>query len=112
MADCVGLGSYHFYGGHRLWHAPEDTSRTYMPDSEPVELTAVEHGFHLVQAIETHTGIQKSMQITLPGKQPASDYPTPIDQSWSLACGAGCLGNYSIETRGCGHFTAVRSLDR
>jgi hypothetical protein len=22
--DCPGAGEYHFYGGHRLWAAPED----------------------------------------------------------------------------------------
>jgi hypothetical protein len=70
VAECVGVGPFHFYGGHRLWHAPEDTSRTYMPDSEPVELTSIEQGVRLVQSIEARTGIQKSMQITLPGKQP------------------------------------------
>lgn len=27
---------WHNFGGHRLWHAPEVTPRTYYPDNEPV----------------------------------------------------------------------------
>ena len=26
------------YGGHRLWHAPEDQQRTYSPDNSPVTI--------------------------------------------------------------------------
>jgi hypothetical protein len=68
-AECTNVGIYHFYGGHRLWHAPEDMARTYIPDDSPVEITALEHGVQLVQAVEAQTGMQKSMEITLPGKQ-------------------------------------------
>ncbi len=28
---------FHFFGGHRLWAAPEDPIKTYIPDNEPVE---------------------------------------------------------------------------
>lgn len=33
----TGLSSYHGYGGHRLWTAPEITSRTYEPENGLVD---------------------------------------------------------------------------
>jgi hypothetical protein len=44
VTDCPGTGTFHFYGGHRLWHAPEEPSRTYLPDDEPVEISTFENG--------------------------------------------------------------------
>jgi hypothetical protein len=70
VAECTNVGTYHFYGGHRLWHAPEDVARTYMPDDDPVTITEIDHGVHLLQNVEKLTGIQKSMEVILPGKQP------------------------------------------
>jgi hypothetical protein len=70
VAECINVGPYHFYGGHRLWHAPEDMARTYMPDDETVTVSEVDNGVHLLQNIEKLTGMQKSMEIILPGKQP------------------------------------------
>lgn len=57
------MGPFHFYGGHRLWHAPEDLDRTYVPDDSPVQIIPVEKGVLVTQAIETPTGLQKSLEI-------------------------------------------------
>lgn len=57
---------YHFRGGHRLWHAPEDPERTYVPDDTAVTLTPLPRGIQTNQAVEAGTGIEKQMQITLP----------------------------------------------
>lgn len=53
------------FGGHRLWHAPEVSTRTYVPDNQPV--TFEQHaGFgRFIQPIEAATGIQKEIDITL-----------------------------------------------
>src|SRR5688572_6636888 len=32
-----GGNEYRFYGGHRIWHAPENRPRTYAPDNDPVD---------------------------------------------------------------------------
>ena len=64
--DCPGEGVYSFRGGHRLWYAPEDPWRSYLPDETPVTITDVEGGIQVVQPVESQTGIQKSMIITLP----------------------------------------------
>jgi hypothetical protein len=64
--DCPGSDAFHFYGGHRLWHAPEEPSRTYLPDDSPVEISTLERGLLVKQPTEPQTGLQKSLEIFLP----------------------------------------------
>jgi hypothetical protein len=64
--DYPGEGIFYLYGGHRLWYAPEDPHRTYIPDNEPVEVANVPGGIRVTQPVEEKTGICKSMTITLP----------------------------------------------
>ncbi|MCA1900556.1 MAG: hypothetical protein LDL50_07620 [Chloroflexi bacterium] len=70
MLDCPGSGKLHLYGGHRLWHAPEEPSRTYQPDDSPVEVAQFENGYLLTQNVEAKTGLQKSMRIQLAENAP------------------------------------------
>jgi hypothetical protein len=53
-----------FYGGHRLWHAPEISGRTDAPDNAPV--TVEDHGdfVRLIQTLDV-TGIEKQIDIRL-----------------------------------------------
>lgn len=53
------------YGGHRLWHAPEDRKRTYEPDNHPVKWEKIPDGIKTIQDIEPSTGIKKEMEIAL-----------------------------------------------
>jgi hypothetical protein len=53
------------YGGHRLWHAPEDVIRTYQPDNSPIEFRILEDGVVLHAAIEQKTQLSKSMRVTM-----------------------------------------------
>lgn len=53
------------FGGHRLWHTPEEKPRTYYPDSHTINFKEIENGVELEQRIETTTGIQKKITITL-----------------------------------------------
>jgi hypothetical protein len=64
--ECPDIGTLHLRGGHRLWHAPEMRRRTYLPDNQPPEIVEVAGGVRVSQPTEPQTGIQKSMQITLP----------------------------------------------
>jgi hypothetical protein len=70
VIDCPGNGIFHAYGGHRLWHSPEQPARTYLPDDSPVEIVPVENGYLVTQEVETRTGLQKSMEICLQGDAP------------------------------------------
>jgi hypothetical protein len=61
---------FHFYGGHRLWHAPENMPRTYFPDDGPVEIIPTMNGLLVTQPVESETGIEKSMHISLVADKP------------------------------------------
>ena len=62
----TGFGeNWHVYGGHRLWYAPEHAVRTYWPDNQPVSVERQSHGVKLTQHIEGHTGIRKSITVSL-----------------------------------------------
>jgi len=60
-------GVFHFYGGHRLWQAPEAFETTYVPDDDPVEITEVDAGLLVTQKMQPQTGLQKSMEIRFSG---------------------------------------------
>ena len=59
------------YGGHRLWHAPEEMPRSYFPDNGPYG-TPVMDGDTLALAspAEATTGIGKEMRLTLASSGP------------------------------------------
>ncbi|MEZ4646468.1 MAG: hypothetical protein R3E31_27730 [Chloroflexota bacterium] len=63
---CPDAGLLTLWGGHRLWHAPEVSRRTYLPDEQPVSMTATADGVHIVQPTEALTGLQKSITVRLP----------------------------------------------
>jgi hypothetical protein len=52
-------------GGHRLWTAPEDLTRTYTPDNGPVQAQVLEDGVLLTQPPDIRYGVQKSLDIRL-----------------------------------------------
>ncbi len=59
------LGKWHSFGGHRLWHGPEDIVRTYLPDNDPVRIEASDSAIIIQQKLETPTLLQKEMEIHL-----------------------------------------------
>jgi len=59
------FGKYYFRGGHRLWHAPEDILRTYIPDNDPITITKDSENVILTQPVELATGIHKTIQVNL-----------------------------------------------
>lgn len=61
----AGGERWRMYGGHRLWHAPEDAFRTYQPDNGPIEWEEISGGVRTIQPVESRTGIGKEMEITL-----------------------------------------------
>ena len=69
--ECPGAGLFHFYGGHRLWHAPEDPQVTYLPDDTAVRATAIGNGIRLTQEKESKTSLQKELEIRLLDDLPA-----------------------------------------
>jgi hypothetical protein len=88
VTDCPGVGTYHFYGGHRLWHSPEEPSRTYLPDDSPVEIVPVKNGLLVTQNVEAQTGMQKFMEVRLPSDraQVVITHRLTNQGLWPLTC--------------------------
>jgi hypothetical protein len=63
-------GDFHFYGGHRLWHAPEAMPRTYIPDHEGATVSEISNGVRIEMSTEPWTHIAKSIEIQLNRDQP------------------------------------------
>jgi hypothetical protein len=63
----TGGNEWLIYGGHRLWHAPEATPRTYFPDNNPIDHQWNGKTLKLIQDTEETTGIKKEIEIT-PGQ--------------------------------------------
>ena len=64
----TGGDKWRSYGGHRLWHAPEDSQRTYFPDNVPIKYTWDGKTLKLTQPVETTTGLVKEIEVTLDPK--------------------------------------------
>ena len=65
MMGRTGGDEWRIYGGHRLWHAPEEKPRTYYPDNDPVEIEEVGDVVRVTQPVESTTGIRKQMDVLL-----------------------------------------------
>lgn len=63
-AGKTGGDKWRTYGGHRLWHAPEDITRTYVPDNFPVQVELLNDGARFTAPIESN-GIQKIVEVHL-----------------------------------------------
>lgn len=59
-----GEPTWQVRGGHRLWTAPEDLTRTYALDNEPVEAPVIRDNVALIrQRPDSAHGIQKEIEI-------------------------------------------------
>ena len=65
MLGKTGGEEWRIYGGHRLWHAPEDPVRTYWPDNVPVKVEAHDGFVRIIQPVEGSTGVVKEMDVAL-----------------------------------------------
>ena len=68
--ECPGQGDFHLWGGHRLWYAPEEPGITYLPDDNPVSIESIPGGLRVTQPVESKTGIEKSMRISIHENHP------------------------------------------
>lgn len=61
-----GESTWQIRGGHRLWTAPEDLTRTYAPDNAPVTFSEPESGVvRLTPPADSAHGIQKELDLRL-----------------------------------------------
>ena len=80
------------YGGHRLWHSPEEIPRTYMPDNKPVEVKETEEGIMFSSGTESGTGIYKSYTIEpLGNERYRITHRIKNNNLWDIELAAWCL---------------------
>jgi hypothetical protein len=60
---CTGGEPWRFYGGHRLWMAPEDPVLTYEPDNLPIEWTTDGDALVLRGRPGPLTGVQRTIRL-------------------------------------------------
>jgi hypothetical protein len=56
------------YGGHRIWHSPEEKPRTYATDNKPIEVKERGNEVEFSSGVEETTGIRKSFSVKPLGK--------------------------------------------
>lgn len=61
---------YHFYGGHRLWMAPESWPLTYEYDDQPVQIVADGDSVLIKKDKEKNSGIEKTIRLKLDPDKP------------------------------------------
>lgn len=89
----TGGSDWRIYGGHRLWHAPESTPRTYSPDNSPVPFEWDGKTLRLSQPVEPDTGIEKTIALTLdPSEARVNVNHTLTNRGmWSVELAPWCL---------------------
>ncbi len=66
----TAYGSFHFRGGHRLWHSPEALPRTYIPDNAGLQIQELSDGLRLMGPTEPGAGIAKTIELHLDPSAP------------------------------------------
>lgn len=90
VPDETGAGSdeeWKLHGGHRLWHAPEDETRTLVPDNDPIDYEITDDGVVLTQPTEELTGMIKEMVVQVAADEPVVELTHRItnDGVWPVA---------------------------
>ncbi len=81
------------YGGHRLWHAPEVSPRTYYPDNDPVKYEWNGSELRLETVVEKNNFLQKVITISLApeGTEVKLKHELYNRSPWDIECSAWCL---------------------
>lgn len=92
MMGKTGGDAWRIYGGHRLWHAPEDPVRTYEPDNAPVEFDCDGARLTLVQATEPNARMAKRIVVEmLGGNRVRLTHTLRNDGLWPVRLAPWCL---------------------
>ena len=84
-----GGKSWNGFGGHRLWHSPEEFPRTYTVDNSKVEYKTTRNSVVFQQPADSLSGIEKSIEI-IPGKKDMFRIVHTLTNrnAWTVECGA------------------------
>jgi hypothetical protein len=91
-------GDFFFRGRHRLWHAPETLSRTYIPDNDGVSIEELTDGVRLNGSTEIGTGITKVIEIHLSVNQAAVTLKHILrnDSQWQVELASWALSMFQL----------------
>lgn len=64
-AGQTGGDAWCSYGGHRLWHSPEETPRTYDEDNSAIEWKKIPGGIWTRSKMDAWTQVEKEIEIVL-----------------------------------------------
>jgi hypothetical protein len=64
------FGTYHLYGGHRLWYAPEKVGLTSQPDDVGLQVELCPQGVRLIGALEGAGRLSKTLEVSLQSGKP------------------------------------------
>lgn len=84
-----GGKSWNSFGGHRLWHSPEEFPRTYTIDNSKIEYKTTRNSVVFFQPADDLSGIEKSIEI-VPGKNEMFKIVHKVTNrnAWTVECGA------------------------
>ena len=96
--DCPGVGPFHFYGGHRLWQAPEQPVQTYLPDDVPVEILAQGDSLSILEQAQRQSQLRRELQLA-PGPVPNSitvEHFLSNEGEASISCSAWAITQFKV----------------
>ena len=100
-AGQTGGDEWNNYGGHRLWHSPEDKIRTQTIDNFPVDVKDTAKGITLHAGPDANAGIEKTIEISCPEdteKELTADAPARLDLDARAESSAGDYPAEQMET--------------
>lgn len=81
----TGDTEWRFYGGHRLWHAPEDPQRTYQADNSEVQWSQQNDGFICLKTPpEPLTGLSKTIFLAVQGNKVFLKHEITNHSVWNI----------------------------
>lgn len=89
LTQATAYGEYRFFGGHRLWHAPEGMPRSYLPDNDGLAVQDLpDGGVKLVQPVEVGTSLRKCIELRLASGAPRLTVTHSLTNEglWPLEC--------------------------
>jgi hypothetical protein len=89
-------GTYHFFGGHRLWHSPEGMPRSYIPDTVGLQVKETRNGVCLTQPIEAGTGLRKGMELQLKDNKLTIIHTLKNESLWSIECAPWAITQFKL----------------
>lgn len=87
LVTSARTGEFHFYGGHRLWHAPESAAYSYVPDDHGVTIKQYEDGIRMQGPVEPVTSIRKTISVQMSSSHPFIVVKHTIENhGWTTVC--------------------------